>query len=91
MTQTESRKQVIRRKLTGEVVSDKANKTVVVRVEVLKSHPLYKKRFKVSNKYMAHDAENTFKIGDTVTIEQCRPFSSKKRWRVLLENSKKSQ
>lgn len=89
MSKNVVRDKVIKRKLTGTVVSDAADKTVVVRVDAIKSHPIYKKRFKVSKKYMAHDEGNVFKVGDTVDIEQCRPFSSKKRWRVLPVNSDK--
>lgn len=83
MTKAEDRKKVIKRKLTGVVVSDKSDKTVVVRVDALKSHPIYKKRYKESKKYAAHDENNTFKIGETVTIELCRPMSKSKRWRVI--------
>jgi small subunit ribosomal protein S17 len=88
MTKTEVREKVIKRKLTGVVVSDANDKTVVVQVNALKSHPIYKKRYKESKKYMAHDPENTFKVGDNVSIELCRPFSKKKRWRVITDTKK---
>jgi len=69
--------------LTGRVVSDKMKKTVVVEVERLKEHPKYKKRYKVRKKYKAHDEKNECKIGDKVLIEECRPLSKEKRWRVI--------
>lgn len=67
---------------TGTVVSAKNDKTIVVNVIRYKSHPKYKKRYKVSSKFHAHDAENTYKEGDTVTIYECRPLSRLKRWTV---------
>ncbi len=69
--------------LTGRVVSDKMKKTVVVEVERLKEHPKYKKRYKVRKKYKAHDEKEECKIGDKVLIEECRPLSKEKRWRVI--------
>ncbi len=66
----------------GLVVSDKMDKTVVVLVERVTSHPLYKKRIKRSKKYHAHDAENTCREGDVVEIMETRPLSKTKRWRV---------
>jgi small subunit ribosomal protein S17 len=76
-----------RRILQGQVVSDVADKTVVVRVERQVMHPLYKKYIKSSKKYMAHDESNRFKIGDTVMIRECRPLSARKRWEVLVEDA----
>ncbi len=72
-----------RRVLQGEVVSDKNDKTVVVRVERRVMHPLYKKFIRRSKKYAAHDEENRFKVGDVVRIIECRPLSRTKRWEVL--------
>ncbi len=72
-----------RRKLVGVVVSDKMDKTVVVRVERLMMHPLYKKRIRRSKKYKAHDERNECRVGDVVRIEECRPLSKEKRWRVI--------
>jgi small subunit ribosomal protein S17 len=69
--------------LTGVVVSDKANKTVIVRVERRVMHPVYKKFIMRSKKYAAHDEANAFKTGDLVRIEECRPISKLKRWTVL--------
>ena len=68
---------------TGEVISDKMQKTVVVAVTNLTQHPLYKKTIKKVAKFKAHDEENTCKMGDTVSIIESRPFSKDKRWRVL--------
>ena len=68
---------------TGEVISDKMQKTVVVAVTNLTQHPLYKKTIKKVAKFKAHDEENTCKIGDTVSIIESRPLSKDKRWRVL--------
>jgi len=75
--------EVIKRKLEGEVVSDKMDKTVVVVVTSVKIHPKYKKRYKSSRKYKAHDEKNQYKVGDVVIIEECRPLSKDKRWRVV--------
>ncbi len=72
-----------KRILTGVVVSDKGNKTVVVRVERRVMHPVYKKFIMRSKKYAAHDEANAFKTGDTVRIEESRPISKSKRWIVL--------
>ena len=71
------------RKISGVVVSDKMDKTVVVKVERLKTHPVYKKRYKVSRKYKAHDPENQFKVGDQVIIAEIKPLSRDKKWAVL--------
>jgi small subunit ribosomal protein S17 len=76
-----------RRILEGEVVSDKANKTVTVLVERKYMHPVYKKYIRKSDKYAAHDEHNQFKIGDTVQIEECRPISKSKRWTVITEST----
>ena len=76
-------KQVSKRKLEGTVVSDKMDKTVVVEVTALKVHSKYKKRYKSSKKYKAHDEKNQYKVGDFVVIQECRPLSKDKRWRVI--------
>jgi len=68
---------------TGEVVSDKMNKTVVVAVTRLTQHPVYKKTIKKIAKFKAHDEENTCKAGDRVSIIESRPISKDKRWKVL--------
>lgn len=67
----------------GIVVSDKMDKTVVVKVENFKEHPIYHKRFKVSKKFKAHDENNTCMIGDKVKIIETRPLSKDKHFRVL--------
>ncbi len=72
----------MRRQLTGTVVSDKMDKTIVVTVERLVKHPLYKKYIKRRNKFSAHDKENACRIGDKVLITESRPLSKTKRWRV---------
>jgi len=74
----------------GRVVSDSMEKSVVVKVEYLVSHPLYKKRIKKSSKFMAHDEKNVCSIGDKVKIAETRPLSKRKRWRVIeiIEKSK---
>ena len=72
-----------KRVLTGTVVSDKGDKTVVVRVERRVKHPLYGKIIKLSKKYHAHDAANEFHVGEVVRIEECAPVSKLKTWTVL--------
>jgi len=72
-----------KRVLTGTVVSDKGEKTVVVLVERKVKHPLYGKIIRLSKKYHAHDEANAFKAGETVRIEECAPVSKLKSWRVL--------
>jgi small subunit ribosomal protein S17 len=72
-----------KRILQGLVVSDKQDKTVVVRVERRVMHPVYKKFITRSKKYAAHDETNQFKAGDLVRIEECRPISKNKCWVVL--------
>ena len=72
-----------KRIMQGVVVSDKMDKTVVVNVERKFPHPLYKKYIKRSKRYHAHDEDNTHKVGDTVSIRECRPLSKTKRWEVV--------
>ena len=71
-----------RKVLTGRVVSDKMEKTVVVEVVRQKRHPLYGKVVRTSKKYKAHDEHNRARIGDVVRIKECRPMSREKRWVV---------
>ncbi len=68
---------------TGTVVSDKMDKTVVVAVETLVTHPLYKKQMKNTTKFKAHDENNECGHGDVVKIMETRPLSKSKRWRVI--------
>ncbi len=68
---------------TGKVVSNKADKTIVVSIERQVIHPLYKKYFKQTKKIMAHDEQNQCQIGDTVKVIECRPLSARKRWTLV--------
>jgi small subunit ribosomal protein S17 len=72
-----------RRVMRGTVVGDKADKTVVVRVDRRVMHPLYKKVVRRSKRYTAHDDGNDRKVGDIVQIRECAPISKRKRWIVL--------
>ena len=82
--------ELLKRTLTGAVVSDKMDKTVTVLVERRVKHPLYGKIITLSKKYHAHDENNEYHNGDIVTIEECRPHSRTKSWRVtkLVEKSR---
>lgn len=74
-----------RRILEGSVVSAKSNKTVTVLVERRYMHPVYKKYVRRTDKFTAHDEQNTYKEGDKVQIMECRPISKTKRWSVLVD------
>lgn len=76
-----------RRVIQGIVVSDKMDKTVIVEVERLVMHSLYKKFIRRSKKYSAHDENNVCKVGDVVSIRECKPISKNKRWEVLAEDA----
>ena len=76
-----------KRIMQGVVVSNKMDKTVTVKVEHRIMHPLYKKFIRRSKKYAAHDENNACKIGDTVSIRECRPISKRKKWEVLTEGA----
>jgi small subunit ribosomal protein S17 len=65
---------------TGIVTSVKMDKTIVVAVDTYKTHPKYKKRYKVTSKFYAHDENNSCQVGQVVTITECRPLSKMKRW-----------
>ena len=71
------------RQLTGVVISDKADKTITVKVERKVKHPTYSKIMKRSTKVHAHDEENMAKVGDVVTVQECRPYSKSKTWKLL--------
>lgn len=73
-----------KRQLKGTIISNKMAKTVVVKVERKKEHPKYKKQFRVHKNYKAH-TDQEYKIGDQVTIEERRPLSKDKKWRVVKE------
>ena len=83
MIMSEQQTESTARALTGIVVSDKMNKTVTVLVERKVKHPLYGKIIRLSKKYHAHDENNEYKTGDKVTIEESRPLSREKRWRII--------
>jgi small subunit ribosomal protein S17 len=72
-----------KRILQGEVVSDKNDKTIVVKVERRLRHPVFKKTVRVSKKYHAHDEQNEAKTGEIVRIEETRPLSKQKRWTLI--------
>lgn len=76
-----------KRILQGTVVSDKTDKTVVVKVERRFTHPLYKKVVRRSKKYQAHDEANAAKVGDQVRIVECAPISKNKRWTLLTDQA----
>jgi small subunit ribosomal protein S17 len=72
-----------KRKLKGVVVSDKSDQTIVVNVKRRFKHPIYSKFVNKTKKYHAHDAENTAKIGDVVTIIESKPYSKLKKWELV--------
>lgn len=72
-----------RRRITGVVVSTKMQQTAVVRVDRMKAHPIYGKRYRVSKKFHAHNENNQFAEGETVVMEETRPMSKTKRWRIV--------
>jgi small subunit ribosomal protein S17 len=76
-----------KRILQGVVVSDKQDKTVVVSVERQVMHPVYKKIVKKSKKFVAHDENNQYKVGDIVSIEESKPYSKTKTWTVISQNA----
>ncbi len=78
----------MRKQLIGKIISNKMQKTVVVEIERIKEHPKYKKRYKIDKKYKAHVANppaggGEYEIGDKVLIEECRPISKDKKWKVI--------
>lgn len=81
-TPVAERHQKPRTQKVGKVVSDKMEKTVVVSVDFVRTHPLYNKRMRRTSKFFAHDEAGTCKVGDTVRIEECAPISKRKRWIV---------
>jgi small subunit ribosomal protein S17 len=87
--ETTTVKKAIRTQKVGKVVSDGMDKTVVVSVDYVRRHPIYHKRIRRTSKFMAHDEQNTCKVGDIVRIEETRPLSKRKRWivREILERS----
>jgi small subunit ribosomal protein S17 len=83
MTGADTHVQAKRKTKTGRVVSDRMDKTIVVSVERLARHPLYKRVIRLTTKFKAHDESNDARIGDTVIIEESRPLSATKRWRLV--------
>ena len=83
-------KETKQQELSGEVVSDKMDKTVVVSVTSFRKHPRYQKYVKASKRYKAHDAENTYGVGDKVIIRASRAYSKDKKWEVI-DGTKKSE
>lgn len=79
-------KEKMKRRYQGVVVSDKPEKTIVVKVDHVRIHRLYKKRYTVSKRYQVHDEKNQFTVGDTVEFTDCRPLSKNKRWRVVYQS-----
>ena len=79
-----------KRILQGVVVSDKNDKTVIVRVDRSYAHPLLRKTVRKSKRYAAHDPENKCKSGDQVRIQECRPISKSKKWMVLAEGEQQA-
>ncbi len=78
-----SQKTVRRQQKVGRVISNKMDKTIVVNVESLKKHRIYKRTYKQTKHFYAHDEENTCQVGDVVRIEECRPLSKLKHWRLV--------
>src|SRR5512143_3181623 len=83
MTGATTKVQGKRKSKVGRVVSDKMDKTIVVSVERLARHPLYKRVIRLTTKFKAHDELNEAHVGDTVLIEEARPLSATKRWRLV--------
>ncbi len=83
MTEAKTHVQGKRKTKVGRVVSDKMDKTIVVSVERLARHRLYKRVIRLSTKFKAHDETNDARVGDTVLIEESRPLSASKRWRLI--------
>ncbi len=80
---TAEKKRGFRKVRSGEVVSTAMDKTIVVQIERIMRHPLYKKIIRRTNKLFAHDEENTCKVGDVVEVMETRPLSKRKRWRLV--------
>ena len=78
-----SQKTIRRQQKVGRVISNKMDKTIVVNVESLKKHRIYKRTYKQTKHFYAHDEENTCQVGDVVRIEECRPLSKLKHWRLV--------
>jgi small subunit ribosomal protein S17 len=88
--ETKNTQSAKRRRLSGVVISDKMDKTVSVSVVRTIVHPKYGKRYTKGTKFLAHNEDNLAKAGDEVTIEETRPLSARKRWRVVMINKAKA-
>ena len=86
MSETEDKLTIVRRPIVGKVISSKMDKTVSVLIERLIKHPIYGKYIRRSTKVMAHDPENLYKEGDSVSISPCKPISKNKSWKVVQAN-----
>tara|TARA_Y100001970_G_scaffold116889_1_gene145541 strand:- start:935 stop:1210 length:276 start_codon:yes stop_codon:yes gene_type:complete len=86
MSETEDKLTIVRRPIVGKVISSKMDKTISVLIERLIKHPIYGKYIRRSTKVMAHDPENIYKEGDSVSISPCKPISKNKSWRVVQVN-----
>ncbi|MAR82858.1 MAG: 30S ribosomal protein S17 [Gammaproteobacteria bacterium] len=86
MSETEDKLTIVRRPIVGKVISSKMDKTVSVLIERLIKHPIYGKYIRRSTKVMAHDPENIYKEGDSVSISPCKPISKNKSWKVVQAN-----
>ena len=86
MSETEDKSTIVRRPIAGKVISSKMDKTVSVLIERLIKHPIYGKYIRRSTKVMAHDPENIYKEGDSVSISPCKPISKNKSWKVVQAN-----
>lgn len=74
-----------KKRLKGTIVSNKMKDTIVVKVDRIKEHPKYKRRYKISKKYKVHTDKSDFEIGDKVMIEECKPKSKDKHWKVVID------
>ena len=86
MSETEDKLTIVRRPIVGKVISSKMDKTISVLIERLIKHPIYGKYIRRSTKVMAHDPENIYNEGDSVSISPCKPISKNKSWRVVQVN-----
>lgn len=77
------KKEAIKKRFSGVVISQAMNKTIVVKVDSVRVHPKYRKRYTVSKKYKVHDEKEQFKENDQVSFVECRPLSKDKRWRAI--------
>jgi small subunit ribosomal protein S17 len=88
-TSVGEKKKIIRRRFKGVVVSNRMTKTVTVKIDRFKLHPVYGKRYRATTKLKAHDEKEQFKIGDPIEIVECRPMSKDKKWRVVYKKETK--